>query len=232
VMAFLLPYIEQGPLWNQMVNAVGSSYFSTETVSFYWSPAVVPTSPLGPMAQAQIPVYQCPSDSNGPSASASFGRIHFTSGGASGGTSTPPAPLTGRWGWTSYVGVAGYLGTGSATAPGIFTDRSKLKLTAITDGTSNTLMFGETLGDVAGSLNFTWMGAGVLATAWGTPADPNTASWVQFASFHPGIVQFCFADGSVRPVLLGLTTNPDFSTYVYLSGYNDGRVRDFAAVTY
>jgi prepilin-type N-terminal cleavage/methylation domain-containing protein len=237
VMALLLPYVEQGPLWNQMVAAAGSSYFSTQTVAPYWNPAVVPSSPLGPMALNQIPVYMCPSDSNGPNAASSIGRVHLWLDTTknlltiSAGSSTPPAPLVGRWGWTNYVGVAGYFGTAYANFRGIFTDRSTLKITAIQDGTSNTLMFGETIGDVNASLNYTWMGAGVLPTAWGLPADPNKAIWPQFSSFHTGIVQFCFGDGSVRALRAGLTQSPDYNTYVYISGYNDGQATDYSSIS-
>jgi prepilin-type N-terminal cleavage/methylation domain-containing protein len=237
VMAQMLPYVEQGPLWNQMVAAVGSSYFSTQTVANYWNPAVNPASPLGPMAQNLIPVYLCPSDSNGPTATASLGRVHLWLNPASGnltisaGSSTPPAPLTGSWGYTNYMGVAGYFGTAFAQFKGIFSDRSTTKITAIQDGTSNTLMFGETVGDVGASLNWTWMGGGVLPTAWGTPSDPNQAIWPQFASFHTGIVQFCFGDGSVRVIRSGITSNPDFSTFVYVSGYADGKATDYSGIS-
>jgi prepilin-type N-terminal cleavage/methylation domain-containing protein len=241
VMAFLLPYIEQGPLWNQMVSAAGSSYFSTQTVAGYWNPVLNPASPLGPMALNQIPIYQCPSDGSSPNASGSFGRIHLyvdpktnrlTIGGA---TSSPSdAGLSGSWGYTNYMGVAGYFGTAYPLFRGIFTDRSAVKIVAITDGTSNTLMFGETTCDVNLSLNFTWMGAGVLPTGFGIPSDPtdpSRAHWPQFSSFHTGVVQFCFGDGSVRALRAGLTTNPDFSTYVYISGYNDGMATDYSGIS-
>jgi hypothetical protein len=189
------------------------------------------------MALSQIPTYICPSDSNSPSATSSLGRVHLWLNTANGfltitaGSSTPPAPLTGSWGYTNYMGVAGYFGTGYPNFRGIFFDRSTTKITAITDGTSNTLMFGETVGDVGASLNWTWMGAGVLPTGFGIPVDPNKAIWPQFSSFHTGVVQFCFGDGSVRALRAGLTTNPDFSTYVYISGYNDGMATDYSGIS-
>jgi prepilin-type N-terminal cleavage/methylation domain-containing protein/prepilin-type processing-associated H-X9-DG protein len=242
VMALLLPYIEQGPLWNQMVAAVGASYFSTQTVAGYWSPAVNPSSPLGPMALNHIPVYMCPSDGSSANAPLSFGRIHLyvdaktkrlTIGG---GASAPSdAGLTGSWGYTNYMGVAGYFGTAFAQFRGIFTDRSAVKITTISDGTSNTLMFGETTCDMNLGLNFSWMGAGVLPTGFGIPTDPtdpNAVHWPQFSSFHTGVVNFCFADGSVRALRAGLTGGNDFAIYVYISGYNDGQPTDYSGISF
>ena len=52
-------------------------------------------------------------------------------------------------GRTNYLGVSGQLGVGIASRDpmkGIFFNNSKTKMGAITDGTSNTLMFGEVTG--------------------------------------------------------------------------------------
>jgi prepilin-type processing-associated H-X9-DG protein len=82
------------------------------------------------------------------------------------------------------------------------------------------------------SLNFTWMGGGVLPTGWGIPADPNQAIWPQFSSFHTGVVNFCFADGSVRALRAGLLGGNDFAIYVYISGYNDGQATDYSGISF
>jgi prepilin-type processing-associated H-X9-DG protein len=194
------------------------------------------------MALNHIPVYMCPSDGSSANASLSFGRIHLyvdaktkrlTIGG---GASAPSdAGLTGSWGYTNYMGVAGYFGTAFAQFRGIFTDRSAVKITTISDGTSNTLMFGETTGDVNLGLNFSWMGAGVLPTGFGIPTDPtdpNAVHWPQFSSYHTGVVNFCFADGSVRALRAGLTGGNDFAIYVYISGYNDGQPTDYSGISF
>jgi prepilin-type processing-associated H-X9-DG protein len=139
-----------------------------------------------------------------------------------------------RLGRSHYMGVAGYLGAVPA-APnsdqyrGIFTNRSKVSLAEITaaDGTSNVLAFGEHTGDAQKPPFIradSWAGAGTLPTAWGLENSPPSASlglwaWYMFSSMHTGVVNFVFADGSVR----GLKTGIDWNTYIYLSGYKDGR---------
>jgi hypothetical protein len=48
----------------------------------------------------------------------------------------------------------------------------------------------------------------MLPTAWGlqgNQATENGGEWYRFGSYHPSIVQFCFADGSVRPVKVQAT---------------------------
>lgn len=119
-------------------------------------------------------------------------------------------------GRTTYVGVAGAWGKGSYTYPptkpmavgdvgrfeGIFTNRSTNSIGAIQDGTSNTLMFGECLGGPnpppSGSpqYGFSWFGMGSLPTLCGLPVQYPV--YYQFSSKHTGVVNFCYADGSVR----------------------------------
>src|SRR5207244_3479081 len=127
-------------------------------------------------------------------------------------------------GRTTYVGVAGAWGKGSYTYPtaapttskqvgdigryeGIFTNRSTNSVGAIQDGTSNTLMFGECLGGPnpppSGSpfYGFSWFGMGALPTLSGLPVQ--YPKYWQFSSKHTGVVNFVYADGSVRGVKVG-----------------------------
>ncbi len=137
-------------------------------------------------------------------------------------------------GVTHYVGVAG-CGTGSHPAynlfAGIFTNRSKVSLAQITanDGTSNTLLYGEAcgsqwLGSRFESMDLSWFGVSALGT-YGGLHHPRTGQVIHFSGYHPGGVQFCFADGSIRMVRRGTTTDrdtPDWYVLQELAGWREG----------
>jgi prepilin-type N-terminal cleavage/methylation domain-containing protein/prepilin-type processing-associated H-X9-DG protein len=142
-------------------------------------------------------------------------------------------------GRSTYAGVAGGMGLLPPGAPpsmaafarytGIYYTNSQTRSTDITDGTSNTLAFGETLGgihnDGSRTRENTWMGVGWLRTSFGLAPiygpKSNDYYLAQFQSMHTGrTVNFAFADGSVR----GLKTSIDFTTFVMLSGKADGEV--------
>ncbi len=135
-------------------------------------------------------------------------------------------------GRTNYIGCAGYFGDETTSNPtygptallyrGIYLRNSKTRFEDVTDGTSNTIAFGETLaGNRTGARDcvLAWMGSGSMPTAYGLSANPR---WTQFSSKHLGVVQFAFADGSVHPISTGI----DYATFVYLSGMADGALID------
>src|SRR5262249_35762787 len=106
------------------------------------------------------------------------------------------------FGRTNYVPCAGYTGystnAGAKQYQGAFFDRSKTKMSKISDGTSNTLFFGESIGDAqSGTRNwsFCWMGAGGMGTRFNLPAK---AQFYNFSSKHTGVVQFAMGDGSIQ----------------------------------
>ena len=80
-------------------------------------------------------------------------------------------------------------------------------LAQVADGTSNTLMIGEADGGRESGrtqCHGSWMGVGVLPTWGGLPrGGEEFMGAVHFSSKHSGIVQFCFADGSVRTAAVG-----------------------------
>ncbi len=146
------------------------------------------------------------------------------------------SPITGQP--TDYVASVG----DSTTKPtnGVFTlanvangvatnSKLALKLTDIPDGTSNTIMLGEKHIPVAllldptvdsivysGGMQDSYCRAGgptkPLATA------PDTAKNNQFGSWHSGVVEFAFADGSIH----GLNTGISGTVLGYLTNASDG----------
>src|SRR5262249_58985366 len=98
------------------------------------------------------------------------------------------------------------------------------------DGTSNTLAFGEFLGGLlkdgtrVGELS--WMGSGCLPTKFGLAPiygpQGDDYNFKMFQSGHTGIVNFAFADGSVR----GISQASDYDAFLAASGMADGRVYD------
>jgi prepilin-type N-terminal cleavage/methylation domain-containing protein/prepilin-type processing-associated H-X9-DG protein len=162
-------------------------------------------------------------------------------------------------GRTNYAGVAGANGVDFAANftvdvnsgntdlrpyVGMFGNRTQNSLGSIPDGTSNTLMFGEGVGgEIDANTNFqrsfawSWFGVGAVPTKFGLgqPGLPygNSqpgASWATFSSRHPGGVQFCFGDGSVRFLRYGSTTirspkpSADWLLLQQLGGIRDGSV--------
>jgi len=201
-------------------------------------------------SEAQIKSFQCPSDDVTMNIPISVGGMvdFFGPGDDCSGNfnaashcidyiydltnSSDPAMAARQPGASNYIPCAGGLGgyTGLANDsyllfPGIYYPNSKTKMVGITDGTANTLAFGEYLGGYNGSgqRNFhaAWFGASGLAVAWGLPSNPKASAWYQFSSNHAGgLVQFAFGDGSVK----GLRPSVSAATYRLLAGAADGRV--------
>jgi prepilin-type N-terminal cleavage/methylation domain-containing protein/prepilin-type processing-associated H-X9-DG protein len=147
---------------------------------------------------------------------------------------------------TNYVGVAG-CGAGNhpyfSRFEGVYTNRSQTTLTQITilDGTSNTLLYGETCGHHWQSPPFSkdicWMAGGALGTYLGLQRG-REALTIALSSWHSAGVQFCFADGSVRMVRFGNTVwdgfsdtfPPDWHLLQQLAGFRDGQSADTSAL--
>jgi prepilin-type N-terminal cleavage/methylation domain-containing protein/prepilin-type processing-associated H-X9-DG protein len=206
VLPFLLPYLEQETIYRQLVVnwdvTVGSSGNLTPP---WWNNPVNWT-----LAQTRFPIVVCPSDDPYTSTVGTIIRMHtwntppfcgydyFANG-------TEQGETLGR---TNYVGVAGL-----AAAPGgpgdlfsgVLSNRSHVTLQAITNGngTSQTRMFGETLGGNVAPRDFTlaWIGPGAIAVSLpGLGQSSDSPVPFHFSSQHSGIVNFCYADGSVRGV--------------------------------
>jgi prepilin-type N-terminal cleavage/methylation domain-containing protein len=231
-LAYLLPYVEQDPVYKNMLSGVPPDYLViTKLYPGWWT--------FGSTAQASfanIKTFLCPMDdpdkSNAVIAAMTTYRtptgFQLQAGGYTG------VPI----GRTNYVGVAGYGGQAVDFYKGIFTNRTPISMAQLTsaDGASNTLMFGE----VAAGLDppsgvivaHSWMGSGALPTAWGTLLNSPPGGWYAFNSRHASVVQFCYGDGSVHGIKKGLSGDISYVNFVFASGWNDGEVVDPTTFSY
>jgi prepilin-type processing-associated H-X9-DG protein len=213
--SLLLTYMEQGNIatqmgvsLNTMFGGQGAPGGSVQTCF----PANVP----GQVSQTPLSVFRCPSDT-GPDLNPS--RLNHA--------------------LSNYRGVAGpytdpYI-TVNMDFGGVFWQNSNIRVTDITDGSSNTLCIGECMYDtVSGKTACIWAGfSGWVApdsssgsvhisdTIWyvdNLTAQVNGTAPQAFSSRHPNGAMFGFCDGSVRFFRNG--TDPNIVRY--LAGRNDG----------
>lgn len=238
-LAFLLPYLEQMPLYEELDSDRNlyddvSLYDRDRSGEPYWS-----RYQAWDLAQTKLTILLCPSD-HAETAEDKYALVNLFYDEPQGlmccdtrrfyaGAGSQLAP-------TNYLGVAGYRATTGARYAGIYTNRSKTKFADITDGTSNTLAFGEVLGARRGKgdaedVAYGWLGCGAMSSFRGlcdTQGEEckcgTPGTFCRFASFHPGVVQFALADGSVR----GIARTIDYTAFLWLSSMNDGEVTNGA----
>jgi len=260
VLTFLLPFLEQ----NNIYQNIPLAYFDTIGTAGAWAYntppydqingiGVSPTNGTGTALWSRFKIkgFECPSDNYDFVPTIGYIDAYWTQPpnqlwidyiptptNVSGGYTNPGLPY-GTLGGSNYIGCQGYLGDAGVSIryKGIYYKNSKTRVADVTDGTSNTIAFGETLvgpNQLSVSLAsangqpfpqrdwyLTWAGAGTMPTAWGlNPLQGYYYEFVNFSAKHPGVVNFAFADGSVHPIGLQVT----FKTFVYLSGMADGRV--------
>ncbi|CAN0330036.1 unnamed protein product, partial [Phaeothamnion confervicola] len=237
VTAFLLPYIEQNNIYNMipqgaLTDIPTQPVHSDGSLAWWGSITVSPNGPTAPIVTAArntVKTFLCPSDMGGGGSQAYGVFVGMVVSGtnltgwynANGGNASNAAK-------SNYIGCAGQFGP-LYPYGGIYSADSHTTIAAISDGTSNTIAFGETLGGAeTGQRDYalTWMGAGSLPLYWGLPTP---AQWYTFGSKHTGQVLFAWADGSVRPIRKGIGTTPNTSDWYVLQragGMNDGEVLD------
>jgi prepilin-type processing-associated H-X9-DG protein len=160
--------------------------------------------------------------------------------------SSAPGRLT--MGRSNYMGVAGDWRTVAALGSdyrGLMYYQSKNALAKVPDGTSNTWLFGEMCGgwivwagqggipdgvcSPSWSAGFNYTAFGLSSTAardQSPPPNPPTndgtygSTWALFSSLHSGLINFGYADGSIRP--LRDPANVPFPLVDALGGYQDG----------
>jgi prepilin-type N-terminal cleavage/methylation domain-containing protein len=258
-LVLLLPYIE-GDNIKKMMTFNESDIGVNGGAENWW--AVTPTAVAlqnQAAAQAKFKIFECPSDDlrqRDPASGVIIATTWFFDGASEPNwwAAEPyagyyPTGATGFWvalGRTNYVvcGGGSGRGTGAATADcnnryvGCFSNRSKLSLGQLTvqDGTTNTIVAGETLGGnriPTCDYVIPWIapanmsvGAGLgrgnvpnednVANGWdGNNRNPRGGAFYRFSAMHVAGVQFAFGDGSVRTVKYGQTLPPavDYGTH-------------------
>lgn len=227
-LASILPFMELNAVWEPMDNDLSShdgiSLFDLSVIGDpYWK-----RDNAWMMAQTKIGTFLCPSDTpyDKPAVTAYIRFYYKSSDQASKIVCTffsegAGAPL-GRTNYLGVAGFAGYIDCPSYDAlRGVFYNRSQTNFRDITDGSTNTLLFGEAMGGSLPSgdrfVSYSWIGSGTMGTGLGVSTE---SEWHQFSSHHPNIIHFCMADGAVRPIALEI----DPLTLYYLSAIADGQI--------
>lgn len=220
VLPYLLPYVEQQAVYD----GIKVDLRLDQKKPFWTGDASTWT-----MAQYRLGLFVCPSDD--PYRQVTQGVVVNLNTWFNPGSSQIKLdahflnPTTGGpLGRTNYIGCAG--GYGIVDLPpydayrGVFHSRSEYNLSDIRDGTSNTLMFGETAGGFTEKneriIAHSWMGSGAMPVFGGL----GDRLWYRFSSNHGDLVQFAFADGSVRT----LSYSVEQDVYRAIAGIRDGEV--------
>lgn len=233
---FLLPYVEQ----QQVFTKIPTNVFMGNAGAYWWSTAAYSSG----AASTKLSIFECPSSNL--YEPVTTGEAAFLGINNAWAPNFSPYNLQLVYfggnpglGRTSYLPVAGMFGdpkdTFYALYRGAFYADSRTKIPSLTDGTSNTLAFGETLFGPARNRQFaaTWMASGPLPCYWeiGNPTGTSpTASWTNWSSLHDSVVLFAYCDGSVHNYkqLIGNPGSAHWWDFSYNGGTNDGQKIDFS----
>jgi len=228
---FLLPYVEQDNVWRYMTSgSVPQSLVNVDVAS----PAWWNYNESWAAAQTQIKTFICPSDYLSAQATEAAALLWPASNGACcyGQAFNNPASVT-ALGKTNYLACAGYQNIASDPYPGYFTNRSKKTIESATDGSSNTIMFGEVGANPAQAWSgnpkvaWTWMSSPPVAAGWGGVINVSGSDYFYaFSSPHTGVVQMAMGDGGVR----SFRKPTNWPNIVWASATSDGQVFDFSTL--
>jgi prepilin-type N-terminal cleavage/methylation domain-containing protein len=263
VLYFLLPYMEADNVFKMFTVINNSLNFPIHPVTT--TPWFNISSANQLAAQTKMKMFQCPSDdleSSTPNGCMFYVYPRYNGGGGTIGAWSFGGAFGQSLGRTNYVGCAGIMGNGIGFDgvtygpywggyTGIIGNRTQVSLgqLTVTDGSSNTIMFGELLGGQGVGVRdyvFAWTSAGVMCTGWGLGngrIDPAVSaagsSWNKFSSRHAAGVQFAFGDAHVSTLRFGTTASQAFTYYNYttdwsllqqLAGYKDGYSNDTSSI--
>jgi len=218
VLVQLLPYIEQENLFKGFKPELYT--FNSNSGGVSWLNFDAPNTYS--LARTKIKMFLCPSDDPyAVEGSSTNNVVCFIDprGGITGTQVSQFAASGGIPGLTNYVPNAGTLGRFPALIPlpildyyavheGVFVPNEQFAITAITDGTSNTLLFGEYLGNTSNgqrSYSMSWMGASGFPMNYTFNSAPTQMHFSP-NSAHSGIANFVMADGSVRAITKNFVT--------------------------
>lgn len=254
-LAFLLPFLEQGAIDDRLLPIAlqNSSDYLSYRQQFPSAPVwIFQLTEIENVMQERIDLFLCPSDNLADDATATLGGgqpIYHAPTGQDFFVSFPIArsgqddqPLLA--GMTNYQGCSGAFAGGDnplvevARYDGAFESRRLRKISDFTDGLSNSVMIGESLGQIqdqervfANTWLFASMARGRSDFKWKTSrpsgliglemfGDAWVSSMVGFGSKHPTIVSLARADGGVNSISREL----DIPTWYALCGITDGDV--------
>ncbi|MEK6261560.1 MAG: DUF1559 domain-containing protein [Planctomycetota bacterium] len=229
-LTMLLPYFDQGAMYGQYnSNGSATTYVSTGGAAVTDDPT---TNGNAVLVKTILQAFLCPSDTANPAIAATGSNYGIS------------ATNTGRGGAkTNYDFItygSAYISSCEdwANTPGnvrrMFGDNSRCTLTDVKDGTSNTVMMGETTRDVANGGTNAWGYRGWVMVGLDLAAYPinnwtygattypqgKLGSWAYSGSLHTGGAHYLFADGSVRFI----SENIDTVTRQRLAYMSDGQV--------
>jgi prepilin-type processing-associated H-X9-DG protein len=189
--ALMLGYLEQQPLYNaanfNWACAVGTGWYVNSTVSF-----------------TIVSIFVCPSDGVSPDRGT---PVPFDNSAAAAANSGGDSLLNNYMGSVGPDALFPYWATSSPDTPGIFTQgRKAYGVQSITDGTSNTIAFGETLVGDRGIEQVKWRDGPVSGASFagGGPFQDVSAQY-----------QSVVADLNVCQAAFQSTPNPNANTGVF-----------------
>lgn len=227
-LAFLLPMIDQSPLYNTMNFSVAfSTYVSMGTGTATNDPTTVGNADA---VKRPITAFLCPSDPGvvvHPETTAHYG-ISATN------TGTGGAKTNYDFSTAPFYNTCENWGTTASTSRRMFGENSKCRMGDITDGSSNTVAMAETTLMVYNGRTAAWGYRGWVMpgidlvsqrindwTYTGQPTIPGRlGSWSRSGSLHTGGIHVLLADGSVRFI----SENIDTVTRQRLAYMADGNV--------